>query len=236
MNKNMITILIAILAGLFLITMSIDEILVMVLSLPALILAITVHEFAHAKTAELLGDPTPRNQGRVTLNPLKHVSLMGLVSLFFLRIGWGKPVIINPSKFIKIKNKKIGEALVSLAGPLVNIIVSFLLIFCYALLLKYNVRLGTGNIEVIIHSIIWSAISINLGLAIFNLLPIPPLDGFSIFSLILPRKVSLWIESNQFIISIIFLVLIWSGVLSKITLPFLTYIMNGMLKLVSLII
>lgn len=161
---------------------------------------------------------------------------MGLVSLFFLRIGWGKPVLINPNKFNKIKNKRLGEALVALAGPLVNIFVSFILILIYAIILKYNVRFGSGNTELIIHSMIWAAISINLGLAIFNLLPIPPLDGFSIFSLILPNKIKLWLETNQFIISIIFLTLIWSGILSRITIPFLDLIMEGMLKLVGLIV
>lgn len=236
MNKKTIAIIIAIIGGLFLFTLPPDEILVIILSLPALILAITFHEFAHAKTAELLGDPTPRTQGRITLNPIKHVSLMGLVSLFFLRIGWGKPVIINPSKFSKIKNKRLGEALVALAGPLMNILLSFILILIYSIILKYEVRLGSGNVELIIHSMIWAAISINLGLAVFNLLPIPPLDGFSIFSMLLPSKFKIWIESNQFAVSIIFVILIWTGVLARVTIPFLEYIMNAMLKLVSLII
>ena len=236
MNKRTMTIIIAALGALFLITMPADEILVILLSLPALIFAITFHEFSHAKTAELLGDPTPRKQGRISLNPVKHVSLMGLVSLFFLRIGWGKPVMINPNQFIKIKNKKIGEAIVAIAGPLMNIFLAFIIVIIYSLLIKYNVSLGTGNFEVIIHSIIWAMISINLGLAIFNLLPIPPLDGFSILSLILPKKITIWLENNQIVISIIFLALIWTGFLSRITIPFLTYLIDLMLRLVNLII
>ncbi len=236
MNKRTMTIIIAALGALFLITMPADEILVILLSLPALIFAITFHEFSHAKTAELLGDPTPRKQGRISLNPVKHVSLMGLVSLFFLRIGWGKPVMINPNQFTKIKNKKIGEAIVAIAGPLMNIFLAFIIVIIYSLLIKYNVSLGTGNFEVIIHSIIWAMISINLGLAIFNLLPIPPLDGFSILSLILPKKITIWLENNQIVISIIFLALIWTGFLSRITIPFLTYLIDLMLRLVNLII
>lgn len=236
MNKRTITILIAVLGAAFLFTMSPDEILVILLSLPALILAITFHEFAHAKTAELLGDTTPRKQGRISLNPVKHVSLMGLVSLFFLRIGWGKPVIIDPNKFTKIKNKKLGEALVALAGPLTNIVLAFFITIIYGLLLRFNVNLGTENFEIIFHNMMMAMISINLGLAVFNLLPIPPLDGFSIFSLILPRKFSFWVERNQILISIIFLALIWTGFLAKITIPFLSYLINGMLNLVAYII
>ncbi len=236
MNKRTMTVIIAALGALFLITMPSDEILVILLSLPALIFAITFHEFSHAKTAELLGDPTPRKQGRISLNPVKHVSLMGLVSLFFLRIGWGKPVMINPNQFTKIKNKKIGEAIVAIAGPLMNIFLAFIIVIIYSLLIKYNVSLGSGNIETIIHSIIWAMISINLGLAVFNLLPIPPLDGFSILSLLLPKKITIWLENNQIVISIIFLALIWTGFLSRITIPFLTYLIDLMLRLVNLII
>lgn len=188
------------------------------------------------KPLSFYGDPTPRNQGRITLNPIKHVSPMGLISLFFLRIGWGRPVIVNSSKFTKIKNKKLGEALVSLAGPLTNIIIAFILIFIYTLLLKYEVSFGPTNIAEIIHTMIFAAISINLGLAIFNLLPLPPLDGFSILSLFLPLKVRTWITNNQTIIYIVFVVLIWSGVIAKIVLPFLSYIMDGMMKAAFLII
>ncbi len=236
MNKKQITILIAILASLFIFTMPSDEILLIVLSLPALILAITFHEFAHAKMAEILGDPTPRRQGRISLNPTKHVSMMGLVSLFFLRIGWGKPVLVNPKNFTKVKNKKIGEALVALAGPLMNIVLAFLITLIYGILIKYQISLGGGNLELIVHSIIWAMISINLGLAVFNLLPIPPLDGFSIFALILPSRVKSWMENNQMVISLIFLALIWTGFLAKITLPFLDYIIKGVLTLVGIIL
>lgn len=236
MDKRTIAIIIAILGALFIFTMKADEILTIVLTLPALILAITFHEFAHAKTAELLGDPTPRRQGRITLNPLKHVSLMGLVSLFFLRIGWGNPVMINPNNFTKIKNKKLGEAIVALAGPLMNIILAFIIILVYGIFLKYNITIGVGNFAIIIQNIILAMISVNLGLAVFNLLPFPPLDGFSIFALVLPKKVTYWIESNQNIISIIFLILIWTGLLSRITLPFLTYLTNAILRFVAVLI
>ena len=144
--------------------------------------------------------------------------------------------MINPNQFTKIKNKKIGEAIVAIAGPLMNILLAFIIVIIYSLLIKYNVSLGSGNIETIIHSIIWAMISINLGLAVFNLLPIPPLDGFSILSLLLPKKITIWLENNQIVISIIFLALIWTGFLSRITIPFLTYLIDLMLRLVNLII
>lgn len=236
MDKKTITVIIAIVAALFLFTMPTEEMLVIMLSLPALILAITFHEFAHAKTAELLGDKTPRKQGRISLNPIKHVSLMGMISLFFLRIGWGKPVMVDIRQMNKIKNKKLAEALVALAGPFINIILAFLITLIYGLLLKYEVPLGKGYYEIIIHNIIFAMISINLGLAVFNLLPIPPLDGFSILSLILPKNFKTWIDKNQIVISIIFLALIWTGFLSKLTVPFLNSLINGMLNLVARII
>ncbi len=236
MNKRMIAIILAIVAGMYILTLSSNEILSILLAIPGLIIAIAVHEFAHAKTADLLGDKTPRNQGRVTLNPFKHVSLMGLVALFTVRIGWGKPVMINPNNFTKIKNKKIGEALVAIAGPITNLLFAFITTFIYGLLIKYNVSFGTGNISEIIQGMIIITISINLGLAIFNLLPIPPLDGFSVLALILPKGIKQEIERNPLIITGIFLVLIWSGILAKITIPVLTFLMEKMLHIVALIL
>lgn len=236
MNRTYIVILIAILGASIVFTRPLDQLLPLLLAIPGLILAITFHEFAHAKTAELLGDHTPRSQGRISLNPVKHVSLLGLVALFTVRVGWGKPVMVNPNNFTKIKNKKIGEALVAVAGPITNLLIAFFITLGYALLLKNNVSFGEANTAVIIHGIITIMISVNLGLAVFNLLPIPPLDGFSIFALVLPKGMKEEIENNQLIISAILLVLIWTGILFSITMPILQFIMDNMLKLVYLIV
>ena len=143
----------------------------------ALIIAITIHEFAHAFIADRLGDPTPRSQGRLTLNPLKHLDPIGTLLLIFVHFGWGKPVQIDAYNF---KNPKKDELLVSLAGPASNLIL--------AILLSLIIRLVPTNFFVI--SLIISIIQFNIVLAIFNLIPIPPLDGAKIFLNSLPSRIA----------------------------------------------
>jgi len=134
-----------------------------------LLLAITVHEFAHAFTADKLGDPTPRSQNRVNLNPLVHLDPLGTIMLLFVGFGWGKPVIFDPHN---LRNPRKDAALISIAGPVSNI------------LLATIIGLTTSN------SIFYPLIYINLVLAIFNLVPVYPLDGEKILSGILPRNLS----------------------------------------------
>lgn len=118
-DKKSIYIMIAILLALTLVNMGTGSILATLLTLPGVILAMSFHEFAHAFAADRLGDSTPRNQGRLTLDPLKHIDPVGIFLLIFAHIGWGKPVQINPNNFSKVSREK-GEAIVSLAGPLMN--------------------------------------------------------------------------------------------------------------------
>lgn len=140
----------------------------------ALLLAITVHEFSHAWVANYLGDPTAKKAGRVTLNPLAHLDPLGTIMLLLVRFGWGKPVPINPNNF---KNPKLGSALTALAGPTSN----FLLANLLAIIFKLGHLTGTpfGAFLVL-------AIYMNLVLMVFNLLPIPPLDGSKFFALFFP--------------------------------------------------
>jgi Zn-dependent protease len=138
----------------------------LIISLPIILVTITIHECAHAKVADLLGDPTPRLAGRLTLNPISHIDPIGLLALIFIRIGWAKPVPINPYNFADPKK---GSLLVSLAGPCSNFLFAFVAARLYHLLpLGYN-ELGST----IIQYTIW----INLSLGVFNLIPVPPLDG-----------------------------------------------------------
>lgn len=139
-----------------------------------LLLAITIHEFAHAWVADHLGDPTPRLQGRVTLNPLAHLDLIGTLALLIIGFGWGKPVQFDP---YNLQDRRRDTLLVALAGPASNIIMALLL----ALLIPW-----LGGIS----SILQFAIHINLVLAVFNLLPIHPLDGGKILSGLLPPQMS----------------------------------------------
>ena len=150
--------------------------------LPAIIIGLTVHEWAHAYAAFRLGDPTAKNLGRMTLNPIAHVDIIGFLMLLLVGFGWAKPVPVNPRNF---KNYKRDDIIVSLAGIFTNIIVAFLFSFVYvAGILKW----GLGTNEAFM-SIIGSIITINLALAIFNLIPIYPLDGSHVAESLLMRKI-----------------------------------------------
>lgn len=143
------------------------------LFLPALIVAISVHEFAHAWMADRLGDPTPQLQGRLTLNPLKHFDPVGTLMLLIFRFGWGKPVEFDP---YNLRHPRRDAALISLAGPMVNLILATIL----SLISKFA--------QIPLLSLFFvPLILININLAIFNLLPVPPLDGSKILYGFLPR-------------------------------------------------
>ncbi len=148
-----------------------------ILSFLALIVAITIHEFAHAFAADRLGDPTPRANDRLSLNPLKHLDPLGTIMLIFAGIGWGKPVPIDPYNF---RFPRRDEFLVSLAGPGSNLIL--------ALITSLIWRFLPINIP---YSIYYILISVNVSLAVFNLLPVPPLDGSKIFLNLLPPEQSI---------------------------------------------
>lgn len=140
-----------------------------------LVIAISIHEFAHALMADYLGDPTPRSQGRVTLNPLAHLDPVGTIALLLVGFGWGKPVQFDP---YNLKDRRRDTLLIALAGPASNIIMAFLL----ALALPWSGGLA---------QIFGYAIQINLVLATFNLLPVHPLDGGKILSGLLPKNLSI---------------------------------------------
>jgi len=149
--------------------------------LPAILIGLTVHEYAHAFVAFKLGDPTARNLGRMTLNPLAHIDPIGFLMLIIVRFGWAKPVPINPRNF---KNYKRDDILVSLAGITANLIVAFLFSIVYMI---GALKLGLGA-NVVFVNIVYLIVAINLTLAVFNLIPIPPLDGSHILDILLGRR------------------------------------------------
>ena len=145
----------------------------MLYTLPGILLGLTLHELAHAFAADRLGDPTPRSMGRLSLNPIKHIDPIGFLMLLIAGFGWAKPVMTNPNYYRK---KKFGFAIVGLAGPLTNLVLGFVLLFA-----GYGLVYGAGLTgDEVGMQILWLAVNINFALFIFNLLPVPPLDGFGI--------------------------------------------------------
>ena len=206
-----------------------------ILTLPAVIIAITIHEFSHAKAADMLGDRTPRSQGRLTLNPLSHLDPMGFILLMFAHVGWGKPVEINPNNFTSNKSKSTCEAIVSLAGPLSNFILAFVLILIVRLISIFVPIFGDNFYGSIILLLTEITITVNIGLGVFNLIPLPPLDGEKIFKSILPYRATEWLDRNSYMLNMIFIVLWISGALSYVVTPLIGIIESGMINLVYIL-
>ncbi|MDD2420919.1 MAG: site-2 protease family protein [Heliobacteriaceae bacterium] len=174
---------------------------------PAILIGLALHEYAHAKAASLLGDPTPRLEGRLTINPLAHLDLIGTIMLLIAPIGWAKPVHVNPGHFRG--DRKRGMMLVSLAGPLMNVLIAVL-----AVVLIH----GFGrNSEM--NMILQYLLVINVSLAAFNILPIPPLDGSKILAGILPYRQAGWLYSLEQYGPIILMVAIVTGLAQKLLQP-----------------
>lgn len=213
-------------------SMSAGEWLNILLTLPAVIIAITFHEFAHAFVADKLGDTTPRAQGRLTLNPLKHLDPIGFVLLMFAHVGWGKPVEINPNNFTSNKSRSACEAMVSLAGPIMNFIIAIIsTVIYYALYTFAPVNTWTGILILLTYLI---AI-INIGIGIFNLIPLPPLDGEKIFKHILPYKAQAWLDRNAYTLSMVFMLLWFFGLLGVIVNPVINVVYNAIFNIVGVI-
>ena len=238
-DRKTLYVIIAVFIILTIINLGSFNLVITLLTLPGVILAMSFHEFAHAFVAYKLGDPTPKNQGRVTLDPMKHLDPVGLFLLIFAHLGWGKPVEINPNNFSRISKEK-GEVLVALAGPLMNFILAFILTCIYYAIsifggIEVLVNLSNINVAIVCLTILYYAIIVNIGLGVFNLLPIPPLDGSKIFLRLLPRSTQNWISDNMYYIQIAFMILFITNILSYITSPVIEIVMNGIEFLVSLI-
>ncbi|UZT07316.1 site-2 protease family protein [Clostridium sp. LQ25] len=156
-----------------------------ILTLPAILLAFTFHEYAHALVADKLGDKTARFQGRLTLNPAKHIDPFGFLCVLLLGIGYARPVQVNPGAF---KNYYKDDLKVSLAGPLANFLVAIVVALIFAIYIKFLYRFIPGDLAQILYLMLLYTVSINISLGIFNLLPIPSFDGFSLVRDIKPGK------------------------------------------------
>lgn len=172
----------------------------------SVIVALVLHEFAHGYVSYHLGDPTPKVQGRLSMNPLVHLDPFGTICLFVFGFGWAKPVQINTEYY---KEKKKGIVLVSLAGPFMN----FILAILGVILLKFSLLISLESIQ----SFLYVFVSINLGLGLFNLIPIPPLDGSKVLYSILPTELYFKYMRYEQYGMFLLIILLWFGVLT----PFL---------------
>lgn len=223
-----------------------DRLPMMILALPAILLSLSVHEASHAYAAYKLGDPTAKNLGRLTLNPLKHINLFGFIAMLFFNVGWANPVPINTRNF---KDSRKGMAISSAAGPFSNLCLAtiFTILLRIVLIPLQNITDGmfklvgdtyyfddslssnTGFIVLaILATMLYLGIALNLNLMVFNLIPLPPLDGSRIALMFLPTDLYFKIMRYERYIMIAFLVLMMTGVIS-LPLGIITGVFNNLL-------
>jgi Zn-dependent protease len=179
--------------------------------IPALLIGLAFHEFAHAWVADRLGDPTPRSQGRLTINPLAHLDIFGTIMILLYHFGWAKPVHVNPNNFRG--NPLRGHMLVSLAGPVMNLTIAFLGMLIWGICENtIQDSLWWPNLYPVLAAIV----TLNIGLGIFNLIPIPPLDGFAILGGLLPRHLAVRLWSIEPYGILILMVLLFTNILRPI--------------------
>ena len=213
-----------------------NSLLGLLFTIPGVLIAITFHEFAHAWAADKLGDDTPRMEGRLTLNPMSHLDPVGSIMLLFAGFGWGKPVNVNPRNYNRDISMEKADALVSIAGPIMNFILAIILTLIYCAIYKFGgLALLSSNVMAIIMTMIMYAIAINVGLGVFNLIPLPPLDGSKVIKPILPYNAKVWFENNERTFYYIFVGLWIFGLLGDIVSPIIDIVYVGILNLGTMI-
>ena len=198
----------------------------MIFRIPALLIALTIHEYAHARIAVWLGDDTPRILGRLTLNPLAHLDPFGLIMLWLFKFGWAKPVPINPNNF---KDWKKGTTLVALAGPIANVIVALIAALVYGILAKMHL-LSSG-----VAIVLQFTYSYNIIFAVFNLIPLPPLDGSKVLVNLLPGRQAYMFERIEPYAPFILLGLVYFNIINVFITPFyngLSFIINQIVMII----
>lgn len=191
----------------------------------SIVIGFTIHEFAHAFVAYKFGDPTAQKQGRLTLNPIVHIDLIGAIFILIAGFGWAKPVPVNRHYF---KRPKLAGVLVSLAGPFSNLILAFLGFIIIAILIKFNVPVGS-NFD--LYPFFQIFIYMNLLLFAFNLIPLPPLDGYRIIEDLVSSRVRAKMSKYEVYGSILFIVLIVTGLSSYTIFPWIEFVRVFFLQL-----
>lgn len=194
--------------------------------LPGIIIGLSFHEFAHAWVSDRLGDPTPRRQGRVTINPLAHIDWIGFLTLLLMGFGWGKPVQIDPSYY---KKRRRDEFLVGVAGITMNLLLAVVFSIFARLMSKAFSGLAVSELVHSIYLMIFYTVTINLVLMIFNLIPCPPLDGWGILTQIFRLdRFSWWYKLYQYG-TLILLALIILNITDMIITRLVTILLNVLL-------
>ncbi|MCL2699727.1 MAG: site-2 protease family protein [Defluviitaleaceae bacterium] len=191
-------------------------------------LALTVHEFSHGFAAFLLGDNHARDHGRLSLNPIRHIDPIGFLFILTMGFGWAKPVMIDTYRF---KDPKNDMAITAFAGPLSNLVLAFA---CLMIIVPME-RLYTGSSQTVIYfySFLQIMVTINLILAVFNMLPLPPLDGSKVFGVALPRDLYFRMMSADRIGFVILIVLLWTGQFGRILSPIMGGLRGALLFVVQ---
>ena len=199
----------------------------LIAGLPGLVIALVIHEYAHAKAADVMGDFTPRMTGRLTLNPMAHIDPIGLIMLLVVRFGWAKPVMINSRNF---RNWRQGELLVAVAGPVANLIVAFISLLAMAVLFKL------GMFSEGVRLVLSMMVLFNINFAIFNMLPLPPLDGSKVLMVLLPGRLAYKLMSLERYSFIILIFLMMTPFLTMILIPLQRLVLSVFNLIIGVII
>ena len=199
----------------------------LIAGLPGLVIALVIHEYAHAKAADVMGDFTPRMTGRLTLNPMAHIDPIGFIMLLVVRFGWAKPVMINARNF---RNWRQGELLVAVAGPVANLIVAFISLLAMAVLFKL------GMFSEGVRLVLSMMVLFNINFAIFNMLPLPPLDGSKVLMVLLPGRLAYKLMSLERYSFIILIFLMMTPFLTMILIPLQRLVLSVFNLIIGVII